>query len=199
MIYSVRGILTYTEPNLAVVECGGVGYSCRTTANTLSSLKKNEEVKLLTYLHVREDAVELFGFGDNAELSAFKMLISVSGVGPKAALSILSDLSPQGFALCVVSGDSKLLTRSPGIGAKIAQRIILELKDKIDKQRNFSSDDFKLASSGNNIPTGNSASEAVSALVMLGFSAGQASHALEGLGADLSTAELIKAALKRLG
>ena len=134
MIYSVNGTVDLIEPNLAVIDCGGVGYACRTTANTLSQLKIGEKAKLLTYLSVREDAVELFGFYDAAELNCFKMLISVSGVGPKAALSILSGMTPQAFALCVASGDGKTLTNAPGIGRKTAERIVLELKDKVSKQ-----------------------------------------------------------------
>lgn len=114
MIYSVNGTVEVIEPNLAVIDCGGVGYACRTTANTISQLKIGETAKLLTYLAIREDAAELFGFADTAELSCFKMLISVSGVGPKAALSILSGMTPQSFALCVASGDSKTLTNAPG-------------------------------------------------------------------------------------
>ncbi len=196
MIYSVKGELVHIEQNLAVVEAAGVGYACRTTANTLSSLKLGTEVKLLTYLNVREDSVELFGFSDNAELNAFKLLISVSGVGPKAALSILSDLSPQGFALSVATGDSKVLTRSPGIGAKIAQRIILELKDKIDKQSSFTTEEFVKATG--TTPKGNNAAEAISALVVLGFSSAQAAKALEGIAPDTATPEMIKTALKRL-
>lgn len=197
MIYSVNGKLIHTEPNMAVVECGGVGYACRTTMNTLAGLKTGETVRLLTYMNVREDAVELFGFADNAELSAFKMLISVSGVGPKAALSILSGLSPQGFALCVASGDSKALTRAPGIGNKIAQRIVLELKDKIDKQNSFSAQDYSGALSSAGVATGSRA-EAMSALVVLGFASSQAAKALEGLPAEAETSELIKLALKKL-
>ena len=121
MIYSVNGTVEVIEPNLAVIGCGGVGYACRTTANTISQLKIGEKAKLLTYLAIREDAAELFGFADTAELNCFKMLISVSGVGPKAALSILSGMTPQSFALCVASGDSKTLTNAPGIGKKTAE------------------------------------------------------------------------------
>lgn len=197
MIYSVSGKIVHIEANLAVVECGGVGYACRTTANTLSSLRVGENVRLLTYLHVREDNVELFGFFENAELSAFKMLISVSGVGPKAALAILSDLSPQGFALCIAGGDSKLLTKSPGIGPKIAQRIVLELKDKVEKQLSFTAEEYQFATQNAQVLTGNHA-EAVSALVVLGFSNVDATKALSGLPSDMSTSDMIKAALKRL-
>lgn len=128
MIYSVNGTVDLIEPNLAVIDCGGVGYACRTTANTLSQLKIGEKAKLLTYLSVREDAVELFGFYDAAELNCFRMLISVSGVGPKAALSILSGMTPQAFALCVASGDGKTLTNAPGIGRKPQNASYLNLR-----------------------------------------------------------------------
>lgn len=198
MIYSVRGKLTHTEQNLAVVECGGIGYACRTTAYTLSPLKIGEEVFLLTYMHVREDAVELFGFGDKTELNCFKMLLTVSGVGPKAALSILSDLSPQAFALCVAGGDSKLLTRSQGIGKKIADRIVLELKDKLSGELGTISADTYSELSNVSVPTGNNASEAVSALVVLGFSTAQAQKALAGLPSDMPVSEMVKEGLKRI-
>ena len=132
MIYSVHGTLLAKELSLAVVECGGVGYACRTTFTTLSQLGNvGETVFLYTALSVREDAVELFGFATKQELQCFRLLTTVSGVGPKAALAILSDLPPDRFLLTVAAGDSKQLTRSKGIGAKTAQRIVMELKDKI--------------------------------------------------------------------
>jgi Holliday junction DNA helicase RuvA len=196
MIYSVKGIITHIEPNLAVVEAGGAGFACRTTANTLSGLKHGTEATLFTYLHVREDALELFGFGEQDELRAFKLLISVSGVGPKAALSILSVLSPQDLMLCVAGGDSKSLTRAQGIGAKIAQRIVLELKDKIDPTDSFTGGQVKTS-----IPAGagNNASEAIAALCALGFTTAQAAKALEGANRSLPASELIKTALKKIG
>ena len=132
MIYSVHGKLIAKEPAMAVVECGGVGYACRTTLHTLGQVGNlGETVLLYTAMSVREDAVELFGFSTQQELQCFQLLTSVSGVGPKAALSILSDLTPDQFLLTVASGDSKALTRAKGIGAKSAQRIVMELKDKI--------------------------------------------------------------------
>lgn len=198
MIYSVRGKLIHTEQNLAVVECGGVGYACRTTAYTLSPLKTGEEVTLFTYMNVREDAVELFGFGDKTELNCFKMLLTVSGVGPKAALSILSDLSPQAFALCVAGGDSKLLTHSQGIGKKIADRIVLELKDKLSGQLDTISSDTFNELSAPSVPVSNNANEALSALVVLGFSTQQAQKALSGLPSDMSVSEMVKEGLKRI-
>lgn len=199
MIYSVSGKVTVMEPNLAVVECGGVGYACRTTATTLSQIAMGEQTTLLTYLNVREDSVELFGFADKSELNCFRMLTSVSGVGPKAALSILSEMTPQGFALCVVSGDSKSLTRAQGVGAKIAQRIVLELKDKLDKEnKNMSAADFAAATSFVT-PAGNNAAEAITALMVLGFSNAEATGALSGISPDEPVAEMIKQALRRLG
>lgn len=196
MIYSVNGTVELIEPNLAVIDCGGVGYACRTTANTLSQLKIGEKAKLLTYLSVREDAVELFGFYDAAELNCFRMLISVSGVGPKAALSILSGMTPQAFALCVASGDSKTLTNAPGIGKKTAERIVLELKDKVSKQ------DVAAGVKGSAVPIvaapSNTYAEAVSALMVLGYSNGEATSALSGLDPSAPSDELIRAGLKKL-
>ena len=196
MIYSVNGTVEVIEPNLAVIDCGGVGYACRTTANTISQLKIGEKAKLLTYLAIREDAAELFGFADTAELNCFKMLISVSGVGPKAALSILSGITPQSFALCVASGDSKTLTNAPGIGKKTAERIVLELKDKVSKQ------DVAAGVKGSPIPVvaaaSNTVAEAVSALMVLGYTNTEATNALSGLDPASPADELIKAGLKKL-
>lgn len=195
MIYSLHGELTHWESGLAVIECGGVGYACRTTMNTLSKIRELDEVKLFTYLHVTENSVDLFGFADSAELASFKQLISVSGVGPKAALSILSDITPSKLALCIATGDSKTLTRSPGIGSKIAQRIVLELKDKVAKEQKFTS--AELAS----VPVqgGSNIAEAITALQTLGFNPAQCGAALSGAAPDLSVEELIKFGLKNLG
>lgn len=195
MIYSLHGELTHWEAGLAVIECGGVGYACRTTMNTLSKIRELNEVKLFTYLHVTENSLDLFGFADSAELASFKQLISVSGVGPKAALSILSDITPSKLALCIATGDSKTLTKSPGIGAKIAQRIVLELKDKVAKEQKFSS--AELAS----VPVqgGSNIAEAMTALQTLGFNPAQCGAALSGADPDSSVEELIKFGLKNLG
>lgn len=195
MIYSVRGKLIHKEMELAVVECGGIGYACRTTLSTLASLSETgSEVMLYTYLHVREDNVELFGFSSKQELNCFKMLISVSGVGPKAALSILSDVNPEQFALLVASEDSKTLTKTKGIGAKTAQRIVLELKDKIVKEN------INLAEAGNSpvmaASESSSVSEAFSALLVLGYTQSEIAPVLSGLDPELPSAELIRQALK---
>lgn len=198
MIYSVRGKLTHKEPFLAVVECAGVGYACRTTCSTSAQLgETGKEVYLYTYLHVREDNVELFGFYSMQELNCFKMLISVSGVGPKAALSILSDIDAQRFALTVASGDSKVFTKTKGVGPKLAQRIVLELKDKIAKESITASD---IKSSGNIfVPEGDNCTEAVSALMVLGFSQEEVAAAVSKIDTSLDTGEIVKQALKIIG
>lgn len=200
MLYSVRGTLVHMEMNLVVVECAGVGYALRTTSNTMSSQPAiGEETKLYTHLYVREDAVELFGFATLNELSCFEMLISVSGVGPKAALSILSTVTPEQFAICVATGDSKAFTVSKGIGLKTAQRIVLELKDKITNEqlKNGVSASAPAFSGGADVGSG-SFSEAISALVVLGYSQQQAARAVGGLDPSLSAEEMIKTALKAL-
>ncbi len=199
MIYSVRGKLVHKETGFAVVECNGVGYGCRTSYNTVMKLgDTGSEVMLYTHLAVREDGVELFGFADMQELNCFRLLISVSGVGPKAATAILSDLNTEQFAFTVASGDSKTLTRTKGIGTKTAQRIVLELKDKI------SSDAFggsAADTSAGAIPTGmagapSAAGEALEALMVLGYSQGEAAAVLRRLDPTLGTQELIKEALR---
>ena len=133
MYYYVSGSVAHVEPYLAVIDCGGVGYACRTTAYTLSQIKKGEKAKLFTYLSVREDAMDLYGFASQEELKLFQQLISVSGVGPKAALGILSSSSPANLAMNIITGNEKALTAAPGVGKRIAQRVILELKDKLAK------------------------------------------------------------------
>lgn len=197
MIYSVKGELVHTEPALAVIECGGVGYACRTTYSTLSQIgAAGTTVRLFTYLYVREDNVELFGFATLQELNCFKMLISVSGVGPKAGLAILSDTTPERFALCVATGDSKAFTKTKGIGTKIAQRIVLELKDKIAKEQLVSGTqefDFQPVLSGGN------SGEAISALVVLGYSQSESAAVVSKLDQALPAPEMIKIALKTFG
>lgn len=193
MIYSVSGKLIHTEPELAVVECGGVGYGCKTTFNTLQKIAGESEVMLYTYLSVREDAAELYGFADREELKCFRLLISVSGVGPKAALSILSVMNTQQFALCVATADSKALTKVKGIGAKTAQRIILELKDKLAGEtisvRGQSAQPAAVSAAGSNI------AEAVTALEVLGYTEGEALSVLSKLDPALPVEELIKKSL----
>ena len=196
MFYYVSGTVAEIGPNLAVIDCGGVGYACATTNYTISRLKKGERAKLFTYLHVREEIFELFGFSSQQELSSFKMLIGVSGVGPKAALAILSSTTPNNLALSIVTGDEKALTAAPGIGKKIAQRIILELKDKLAKeQTSFSSDGpVPVIAAGG----ANKAGEASAALAVLGYGTPEIAAALKGVDMAQPLEEIIRQALKKM-
>ena len=198
MFYYLNGTVAEMEANLAVIDCGGVGYACATTNYTLSQLKKGEKAKLYTYMNVREDAVDLFGFSSQSELHSFKLLLGVSGVGPKAALSILSANTPANLAMAVVMGDEKALTAAPGIGKKIAQRIILELKDKLAKEQSSFGPD-----TGGSVPVtvlpNDKAKEAGAALAVLGYSGGEVAAALKGIDMDaLPLEEIIRQALKRM-
>ena len=198
MFYYLNGTVAHIGPYLAVIDCGGVGYACRTTNYTLSSLTKGAQAKLYTYLHVREDVFELYGFSSEGELSSFQMLLGVSGVGPKAALAILSSTTPEGLAMAIVSENEKALTCAPGIGKKIAQRIILELKDKLAKGQ-LTSGNGESFSGGVTIIPENKTSEASAALAVLGYSQPEITAALKGLDLDqLSLEQIIKQALKRM-
>ena len=197
MFYYVNGTVAEIEAGLAVIDCSGVGYACATTNYTLSQLKKGERAKLYTYLNVREDAMEMFGFASQSELRSFKMLIGVSGVGPKAALSILSSTTPQQLSMAVVMGDEKALTAAPGIGKKIAQRIILELKDKLIKEQGgFEAGSGAAAA----MPAqNNKAGEAAAALAVLGYGSQEIAAALKGIDMDaLPLEEIIRQALKKM-
>ena len=198
MIYSVRGRLVHVEEGMAAVECAGVAFALKTTNNTLSKLPAlHSEIMLYTCFLVREDAMDLYGFSDQGELSCFKMLLTVSGVGPKAALSILSQLSPEKFALCVATGDVKSITRAQGVGPKLAQRLILELKDKVQNEqiaKGVGMDDIPAPA----ILAGSNVQEAVSALVVLGYTQSEAASAMAKLDASLPVEELIRLGLKAI-
>ncbi len=198
MFYYVNGTVAHVGPYLAVIDCGGVGYACKTTNVTLAALTVGKPTKLYTYLNVREDAMELFGFATEEELGCFQMLIGVSGVGPKAALSILSSTPPERLALAIITGDEKALTMAPGIGKKIAQRIILELKDKLAKgQLNPAGESY--GGSGVTLIPENKLSEATAALAVLGYSNSEIGLALKGIDLDgLSLEQIIKQALKKM-
>ena len=199
MFYYVSGIVAHVEPYLAVIDCGGVGYACRTTNYTLSVLKKGDKAKLFTYLNVREDAMELYGFATQEELSLFQQLISVSGVGPKAALSILSASTPANLALSIITGDEKALTCAQGIGKKIAQRVILELKDKLAKGQVTGGAGESYGGTGVTVIPENKRSEASAALAVLGYSAAEINLALKDIDLEAHTLEeIIKLALKRM-
>lgn len=197
MLYSVKGELIHIEPRVAVISCGGVGFRCQITMNTARQLPSvGNEAMLYTMMNVREDAIELFGFATQEELASFKQLTSISGVGPKVGLSILSELSPERVALAVAAGDYKALTKAAGVGPKLAQRILLEMKDKV-KALTSSAGGFEMPSSGAVSAAGNAA-QAVDALTVLGFTAGEASAAVGKLDSALPVETLVRDALKML-
>lgn len=205
MFYYLCGKLAYLEAGVAVIDCGGVGYKLSisgTTYDALSQNRSNNEnssVKLYTHLAVREDDVELFGFAKQTELATFKLLLTVSGVGPKAALSILSYLTPEKFAIAVCTDDTKTIAKASGIGPKTAARVVLELKDKLMKE---SDNGFGTTARIPSAPVGGARgvmNEAIDALIVLGYSRAEAMSALKDL--DISGAELqeiIRLALKKL-
>lgn len=199
MFYYLNGTVAHIAPNLAVIDCGGVGYACRTTNVTLSDLTVGKAAKLFTYLNVREDAMELYGFSTEEELKCFQMLIGVSGVGPKAALAILSSAPPERLALSIITGDEKALTAAPGIGKKIAQRIILELKDKLAKGQLGDMSGEAYGGTGVTVIPENKTSEASAALAVLGYSQNEIAMALKGIELETMTLEqIIKTALKKM-
>ncbi len=198
MFYSLTGTVVHTDETSVAVSCGGVAFRCYASFNTLRKIgSTGETVTLYTYLSVREDALDLFGFADTAELDCFKILISVSGVGPKAALAILSQLTSDKLALAVASGDVKAITAAQGVGPKIAQRIIAELKDKLAPFATGVAA-VEIAEVSAAVSTG-SGNDAIEALMSWGYSRTQASVAVGKLNPGLSTEELIVQALQILG
>ena len=194
MIYYVSGPVTVLEPGLAVVDCGGVGYGCRVTAYTAAQLKLDKPAKLYITESIREDAYDLYGFISREEQRCYELLTSVTGVGPKAAMAILSSGGPQNFTLAVMTGDEKMLTAAQGIGKKIAQRIILELKDKIgggNMELDFSGPTVSAP-----VQQGNNAALATAALQELGYSPAEIAAALKGVDASASTEEMVRYALR---
>ena len=199
MYYYVSGTVAHVEPYLAVIDCGGVGYACRTTTYTLSQIKKGDKAKLFTYLSVREDAMDLYGFASQEELKLFRQLISVSGIGPKAALGILSSSSPANLAMSIITGDEKALTAAQGVGKKIAQRVILELKDKLAKGQAISASGENISVPAMTIIPQNKLSEASAALAVLGYSQAEINVALKGIDLEnLPLVQIIRLALKNM-
>ena len=199
MFYYLDGTVAELLPYLAVIDCGGVGYACKTTNNTLSRLKKGQKGRVYTYLNVGEGIFDLYGFATQNELNSFKMLLGVSGVGPKAALAILSVGTPETLAMAIVTGDEKALTAAPGIGKKIARRIILELKDKMAKETAAGLD----FSGGKGTPAApvfsSKATEAAQALAVLGYSSQEAAAALKGIDVEgLPLEEIIRQSLRKM-
>ena len=200
MFYYLDGTVAEIAPFLAVIDCGGVGYACKTTNYTLSRLKKGQKARLYTHLNVGDGIFELYGFATQSELNSFRLLIGVSGVGPKAALAILSTGTPDALAMAIITGDEKALTAAPGIGKKIAQRIILELKDKLAKESAATGLDFSGGGAAVNVSAfTNKATEAAQALAVLGYSSAEVSQALKGVDVEhLSLEEIIRQSLKKM-
>ena len=196
MIYYVSGQVTILEPGLAVIDCGGVGYGCRVTAYTASQLKINQNARLYITESIREDAHDLYGFISKEEQRCYELLTSVSGVGPKAAMAILSSGGPQNFTLAVMTGNDKMLTAAQGVGKKIAQRIILELKDKIGGAS--AELDFSAGPAAAPVQSGNNAALAHAALQELGYSAAEINAALKGVDPKASTEEMVRYALRAM-
>jgi len=196
MFYSLTGTIVHIEESMLAIDCGGVAYACAATANTLRELALGERATVFTHLNVREDAMEFFGFAARAELDCFRKLIAVTGVGPKAALALLSAFTPEQLSFFVASGDAKSITRAQGVGPKLAQRLVLELKDKLQVAGFRAQEAGDAAHSGSAF--GLPDSEALEALLALGYQQSEAMLALRGLDETLNTQAKIKLALKVL-
>ncbi len=198
MFHHLNGTVTDLEPGLAVIECGGVGFAVNTTAYTMGQLRRGENAKLYICEQVREDAFDLYGFATAGEKRCFEMLISVSGVGPKVAIAILSSNTPERVCTAIMSDDERALTAAPGVGKRLAQRIILELKDKIQKQ----SGDLAPAAGGPVAAAADSGdhtklADVMSALTVLGYSRAECAAAVKGLDLEsMSLEDTIRAALR---
>lgn len=196
MIYNVKGILTYAEPSFAVVECGGVGFKCFISMTTLKELPSvGKEVNLYTHLAVREDAMDLYGFISVNELEAFKLLITVSGVGPKAAMAILSVLPYDILSIAISSGDVRAIQQANGVGKKTAERVVLELKDKM---AGVSGDASSVVEGIQSVASSTNASEAVEVLVSLGYERSDAATVVGNIDSSLSVDEIVMKSLKQL-
>ena len=207
MFYSLTGKLVHMEPGVVAIECGGVAFKCFTSMNTQKNMPRiGETATVYTHLNVREDALDLYGFSTKSELNCYKMLTTISGVGPKAALSILSEMTPEGVAMAAASGDSKKFTKASGVGPKLAQRIVLELKDKVlelkdrVKKMGFTGGTLELTGTDDAgiVSASQNAEQAVQALIVLGYTQSEAAQAVAKLDGSLSTEELIRGALKSM-
>lgn len=199
MFHYINGIVSELMPNLAVIDCGGVGFAINTSAYTVSQIKVGDKAKLYTFVYIREDCMDIYGFASKSEKHCFEMLISISGVGPKAAVAILSSSSPENLVMNIVSGNEKALTAAPGIGKKIAQRIILELKDKLAKETAEISFQDVPAFNAISASGDTKINDASAALMVLGYSSSEIAAALKKVDVEkLSLEEIIKAALKQM-
>lgn len=197
MFHHIEGIVSELDQNLAVIDCGGIGFALNTTVNTLSQITVGKSAKLYVFDYVKEDCFELYGFSTKSEKRCFEMLLTVSGVGPKAAISILSAVTPETLALAVMSGDEKALTSAQGVGKKIAQRVILELKDKMAKQADMPQ--FAPPAAVSAHADGSALNDAVAALGVLGYGTAEINAALKAADiSGLSAEEIIKAVLRQM-
>lgn len=198
MFYYISGTLALCTPTMAVIDCSGVGYKLTISANTLSKLagKDGTKVKLYTYFSVREDAQELYGFFTEEEHLAFTMLISVSGIGPKAAISILSVMTPEKLSFAISTGDAKAIAKAQGVGAKTAARVVLELKDKVGTLTGDG--ETELGDTVTPAVSGSKLSDVEAALTVLGYSRPEIAYALKGVDTSLDTEEIIRLALRSL-
>jgi len=198
MFYYLEGIVAIIGQNLAVIDIGGVGYACLTTLNTLSRLETGKKVRLYTYCNIKEDAFDIYGFYDLSEKRCFELLLGVSGVGPKAALSILSANTPESFAIAVINDDDTALTMAQGVGKKLAARIILELKDKMSKETGSLKGAGYVPPQGDAGQPASKQRDAAAALAVLGYSQGEISAAMRGIDInELSVEEIIREVLKQ--
>ncbi len=197
MFYFIKGIVALSEPGLVVIDAGGVGYGIMTSLTSSAQAKVGQQAMFYTYLHVREDIFDLYGFATREELDCFKLLIGISGVGPKAALSILGVTPPANLALAVLTDDQKALSAAPGVGKKLAQRIILELKDRMSKSQ-LESASGAPADTGIAASAGSAYDDAAAALMVLGYSKAESLAALKGADPSMSVDEMVRAALKKL-
>ena len=197
MFYHIEGIVSEIGPNLAVIDCGGIGFALNTSLHTLSQIRAGEKCKLYVSEAVKEDAFDLYGFYTKSEKRCFELLTGVSGIGPKAALSILSANTPEGLALAVMNNNEKALTVAPGIGKKIAQRVILELKDKLGQESAAAG--FELPTAPVQTGESGAVNDAVSALAVLGYSSSEIAPLLKKLDlSSMTTEQIIKAVLKSM-
>lgn len=198
MFYYLSGTVAVIDLGIVVMDCGGVGFTLNTTTTTMSKLKIGEKALLYTHCSIREDAFDIYGFATRRELDVFRLLVAVNGVGPKAALAIMSTVTPDGLSMAVVTQNEKTLTAAPGVGKKLAQRILLELKDKLGGQSEL---DFSGGAGGAapGLQPGGKATEAVQALQVLGYDQGDINAAMKGIDVEnLAVQDIIKQALKAM-
>ena len=199
MFYHLNGVVSEIKPNMVIIDCNGMGFAVNTTTNSIADIKLNESCKLYVFDYIKEDCFDLYGFSTVREKRSFELLLSVSGVGPKAAISILSSATPEMFAMAIMNNDVKILTAAPGVGKKIAQRIILELKDKIAKETEANSINLSIQKFNNNLSSTSEVNDAIQALIVLGYSSDEINLAIKNIDiSNMNVEQIIKASLKQM-